>query len=118
MNDITRKMKKMKITQELLAQAAGMHQPQLSLLMNGQKIPTERTLNRLSAGIDSINENRHAIECGAIVLDEMTLKTTIFNAMIPILESRVDIGKIHGDPKILADILVQQIYEKITATEE
>ena len=118
MADITHKMDKMKIPQTLLAQAAGMFPSQLSLLVNGSKSPTESTLKQLSAGIDTIEKNRHAIECGVIVLNEMTLKTTMFNAMITVLESRESDGMYKGDPKVLAGGLVQQIYKKITKTEE
>lgn len=117
-DELVKRRHALKISASDLALVIGMHGSGLTRIESGNVDSRISTLNRISAGLDTIEENRHAIECGAIILDEMEFKNTIFNAMIPILESREERGEFVGNPKILTDVLVQQIYEKITKTEE
>ena len=117
-DELLKRRLKLKITGAELALVIGMDGSGLSRIESGSIDCRVSTLNRISAGLDTIEKYRLAKKRGALILDELALKNTIFNAMIPILESREAEGMYVGNPNTLTDILVQQIYEKITKTEE
>lgn len=112
MYDIKQRMDRVGTTQVIFAQAAGMSQPQLSLLINGYKTPREDTLKRLSKALDTIEHNRNAIANGIFIIDELVLRTEIFRAIRPLIEEPFN------DPHKQAQRLVTAIYEGITKAEE
>ena len=112
MADIISRQERLKISQALFAQVAGMSGPQLSKLVNGHKNPRENTLKRLSASLDIIEQNMNVIVRGVIVIDGEKFKNTLLKAIMPELEDYFD------DPHNHAYRIVTAIYEQITKKEE
>ena len=108
MNDIICRKDRMDIPNTILAQTAGMSEPQLSILLDLNKNPRQDTLMRLSAALDTIEQNKFAIANGVIILNEVNLRNSLYNAMVPILLKK--------EPLIME--LVESIYIKLTLIEE
>ena len=117
-DELIKRRHKLGISAVELSLVIGMHGAGLSRIESGNVDCRVSTLNRISAGLDTIEKNQHAIKCGAIVLDMPGFKNTIFGAIISTIESLQERGDYNSDARDLADTLVQLICEKITATEE
>ena len=103
-----------------LALVIGMHGSGLSRIESGNVDCRISTLNRIEAGLDIIERNRLATASGAIVLDEMDFRNAVFDAILTKLNSgEWEFAEFNDNElKSMADILVQDIYEKITKAEE
>lgn len=116
--ELVKRRHEMGISLTDLALVIGMHGSGLSRIESGNVDCRMSTLNRISAGLDSIESNRHAITKGAIVLDEMDLRNSLYAAMMPILEEKEHDGTYQGNAHHLTQKLVTAVYEGITKAGE
>lgn len=98
----------------------GMHGAGLSRIESGNVDCRESTLNRISAGLDTIEQNRIAKERGAIILNKIDFRNAAFNAILTKLHTGQWEFAEYNDNELknMANILVTAVYEGLTKAEE
>lgn len=118
MKDLAKKRQDLGISQAELALVTGMTGPGLSKIESGDVDCRESTISRINDGINTIVNNQQAKNTGVIIISELAFKNSLFQAILPELQTREKEPGITGAPHELAQELVKSIYERIAGTGE